>query len=212
MTARLRRMIASAGSSDYRREIHAYPKGGNAGMRRIFLVMATVLVLASAAPVVTAHAQQGYPGSTTSTAGESSSQVRDIGLERPGHPFTAEACGFQPGSTVNVSFNGGSAGTATVDSSGCVHVAGEVLAACPQVRINGIVFTGHTGANSIVNSGTGSNGASRTVTVKFNISCAAGSGTARTGANILRWVIAALALIAVGAFLIVADRRRAHRA
>lgn len=184
-------------------------------MRRtgVSIAFAVALVFCAVSPAVaqtttTACGQPGYPGCSTSTTSKGSSQVQGEGNVRPGQSKTFEACGFQPGSTASVTFNGQSAGTVTADSSGCVHVQADVLANCPAVRVNGVSFIARQGRNDAVVNGTGSNGASRSVDFVFTVTC---NGTARTGADTARWALFGLVLVLVGAAIVVlARRRRSH--
>lgn len=166
---------------------------------------------------------------TLSTTGPTSGSI-NAGTLGIGGTVSVDVCGFVPGSTVSLTFNGAPAGTATVGSNGCATitiqvvnpgtalgrpvfaVAGLQLAATGStVKINGQTFTGLPPGqtNTIVATGTGTNGAARTVSVFFTTSVGnATSPLVRTGAMILRWSLAALALIAVGALLVLADRRR----
>jgi hypothetical protein len=138
--------------------------------------------------------------------------------------------GADPDATLTL--NGTSAGTDVVapPNSGCISVtvsltsqgtglggarfaaAGLRLAATPpQVSIDGRTYNAQFGANTLSVFGESSFGGNLTVNHTFTIGAApAGTGGAlpRTGAMILRWTLAALALVAVGALLVFADRRR----
>ena len=192
-------------------------------MRRSFTVAvlsALLIVLGMSAAV--AQSDTTVPPATTTT-GAPTSQTISHGST---NPFVAESCGFSDGVTLQL--NGNAAGTDTVDSDGCSRqnvswtngtaAGAPVLAAAgvqlaqtgtPKVTIDGRVYNGVVGTNTLSVFGIGTNGANRTVTHTFTISGAAGSGgLPRTGALILRWSLAALALMAVGTLLVLADRRR----
>jgi hypothetical protein len=154
----------------------------------------------------TACGQAGYPGCSSSTTTGSNSSVQNEGTVRSGQTKTFESCGYQPGSTVNVSFNGQPAGTTTADSSGCVHVQVAALGQCRSVTVNGVAFTAKPGRNDVVAAGTGSNGASRTTDFFFSVNC--GQGTARTGTNVARWSMFGGILVLAGAAVVVAARQR----
>jgi hypothetical protein len=137
-----------------------------------------------------------------------------------------------PDPDANLTLNGNAAGTDVVSppGSGCISqvvqlvspgsalggarfaAAGLQLAAtAPQVSIDGRVYNAQFGTNSLAVFGQGTQGGNLTVIHTFQIATPAGTGTGalpRTGAMILRWTLAALALVAVGALLVFADRRR----
>lgn len=157
-----------------------------------------------------AGAATGYPpttgsGSATVTLGSST---------------TATACGFTPGSTVSISVNGASYGSATAGSTGCVSLTIGTQSANGVIQLNvdgGSFVTGRCGANSVVLTG------SQTFTLTVNIvggACTAAvvtpappaaappSGLAFTGADIAMTTIGGLLLIGAGSVLLVALRRR----
>ena len=94
------------------------------------------------------------------------------------------------------------------------------------VIIDGRSFPALVGGNSITATGIGPDGAPVTATATFTLPApgtggaggtggtggsaggGGGGGLPRTGAMILRWSLAALALLAVGTLLVLADRRR----
>jgi hypothetical protein len=193
------------------------------------LTFAASLALLFMAGTGIAMAQDTTVPPASSTTAAPSSQTTDAGTIPPGTSKAVDACGFAPGSTVHVTANGATWGDTTAGSDGCVHAtisvgtgtglgtrtfaaAGLQLAAARTftVTIGSVskTFAGNAQNNTVVFSGTGSNGAARTVTVVFDINATSGGGLARTGAMILRWSLAAAALIAVGSLLVLADRRR----
>ena len=202
-------------------------------MRKLIVFLALMCAgVAAAAPAFA----QGYPGDTSTTTPQSTSATVTLGTFGDGAVFTAEFCGFAPGVPVSITFNGATVGTFTAGSDGCVRLtirvledgvalAQPVIAAAglqlaqsgpqPRVSINGTEFNANRGTNTLVATGTGANGASRTVTVRFTLGAAdgagGGGGLARTGAMVLRWSLAGGALLAVGALLVLADRRRGTR-
>jgi hypothetical protein len=199
-------------------------------MRKILLAVA--LVAFFALPTAVAQAQTtsttcpGYPGCTTTTAAGPTSQTQQLGDHQQGDTFIIESCGFSQGVTLQL--NGNGAGDDTLNSAGCAQetvtivedgvglgaarfaAAGlHVAAPTPQVRIDGRLYTAKAGSNDLTVFGIGTNGANRTVHNLFNIAGRTGGGALpRTGAMILRWSLAALALMAVGTLLVLADRRR----
>jgi len=166
-------------------------------------------------------AQTGYPPTCN---------VADIpqgaGTHNVGETFqvvVSPSCVFTPGSTVAVSVNGTSVGTKTANASGFVSVTVRIVSATQLEIDDPISVVARCGANSVVATGSSQAAAGRgvTQTATFNINCGTaggggGSGAATsvkgsvafTGANIAKWAAVALALIGVGAVLVVADRRR----
>ncbi len=120
--------------------------------------------------------------------------------------------------------NGTSVGTKTADASGFISVTVRVVSATQLEIDDPISVVAHCGANSVVGTGPSrAPGMTITRTATFAINCGAagangggGGGAATsvkgsvafTGANIAKWAAVALALIGVGAGLVVADRRR----
>ena len=154
-------------------------------------------------------------------------------LVNVGDQVQGSACGFADG--VSREFNGTDAGDRPLDANGCYPVtirltralgtalggagfavAGLQLAQAdaPQVSINGQTFTARQGRNDLTIFGVSSSplNPDREVHLLFDIGrpsgAAAGGTLARTGATILRWSLAAFALLAVGTLLVLADRRR----
>jgi hypothetical protein len=163
-----------------------------------------------------AGAQTGYPpGACTATIGS-----QDAGSHAVGESFSIRltpTCIWDAGSAVGIVVNGQSVGTKAANADGTVTV--NVVVTSPTVlTINDPVnVTGHCGANTIVGTGKSSvaGGATVTQTASFTVVCptpaaqAVKARVAFTGANIARWGAIALALLAVGSLLVVADRRRA---
>jgi hypothetical protein len=195
-------------------------KRGQELMRRKVLHIAAVLavslggLLTLTAPA--AGAQTGYPpGVCNVTIGS-----QDAGTHAVGEAFSivlAPVCIWDPGSVVGIVVNGQSVGTKAASANGTVTV--NVVVASPTVlTINDPVnVAGHCGTNTVVGSGHSSaaGGATVTQTASFRVVCptpparAVQGRVAFTGANIARWGAIALALLAVGSLLVVADRRRA---
>jgi hypothetical protein len=200
-------------------------------MRKLIVVLGVMtLALMAAAPA----GAQTYPtGSTTPTTASPSSGSINAGTLGADGTVSVDVCGFVPGSTVSISLNGSPVTTATVGSNGCATITIQVVspgtalgravfaaaglrlaATSSSLKINGVTATGLPPGqqNTIAATGTGTNLASRTVNVFFTTSTgASGGGLPRTGAMILRWSLAALALIAVGGLLVLADRRRGRK-
>ena len=195
-------------------------------MRKILMTAALVAFLAL--PAAAVLAQEDYSGTTSSTDAARTTETQNFGTKNQGDTFTIESCGFSDG--VALQFNGTSIGDDTLNPAGCatqtvtivedgvaagtarLAAAGLQLAqTTPRVSIDGRVFAARSGSNNLAVFGTGTNGAERTVNNLFTIAGGAGGGGGalpRTGAMILRWSLAALALLAVGTLLVLADRRR----
>jgi hypothetical protein len=207
--------------------------------RRAFAlaVVAVALVLtAPAAMAQTATTCPGYPGCTTTTTPQPTTAVVDLGLKPLGARFTVSECGFAPATVVRFVVNNVVISPDVVaDGNGCVAETFEIsptlvafgraggmrmLAATGlaagnnvQVRVNGQAITvGPIGSVVTSNaSGTGSNGAARTVQVKFTVvkpGTVDRSGLARTGTTIVRWSPLGAGLIAIGYLLVLVTRRR----
>lgn len=194
----------------------------------IVLLGAVALAVMAAAPA----GAQTYPtGSTTSTTAAPSSGSINAGTLGSGGTTSVDVCGFVPGSTVSISLNGKPVTTATVASNGCATVTIQVVSAgtalgravfaaaglhlaatASSVKINGVSATGLPPGqqNTITATGTGTNLASRTVSVFFTTSSSSAGGLPRTGAMILRWSLAGLGLIVIGGLLVLANRRRTN--
>ena len=162
----------------------------------------------------------GYPGPTTTVAPAPTTHRQDEGALVAGTSTQFDDCGFTPGSAVAVTFNGQAAGSATADSSGCVHIP-VVTGANGSVTVNGRAFAAQATGNEVTATGVGSNGAGRTFTNTFAV-VLGGSAVRvggvdrarllpRTGVAILRWVLVASALVALGAGMVLAERRRLAR-
>ena len=144
------------------------------------------------------------------TSANPKARNNDRGVLVGGTKFNNEVCGFQPNSTVTVTFNGTNVEQQTTDANGCARQVVET--SCPPAAtIDGHRFDAKAAdENRLVVSGTGADGQPLSQTDTFGVRCVGGK-SAFTGANVLRWTIAALVLIAIGALFVVADRRRGHR-
>jgi hypothetical protein len=166
--------------------------------------MRFVKVLAAATALLAVTAVPGfaqYPGTTSTTLAPTS---QTLGTLAVGAETTVLSCGFQPG-TVSVSVNGQAPVADTADADGCARTAVAVLSSS-QVRVEGATRSATCTDDAISVSGTGATGGARTVTTSFAIACS--DGLPRTGAMILRWSLGGGALLAVGALLVLAARRR----
>ncbi len=189
-------------------------------MRRMIPAMITLVmgaVLGAMAPA--ASAQTGYPPPACSPA----DTVIDAGTHAVGETFTirlAPLCLWDPGSAVATTVNGQSVGTKVADAGGGINVAVTVVSATQLSIDDPVVVAGRCGGNNASGVGPSATaGASVRATANFSIRCegaaaaprparAARSGVAFTGANVLRWGAVALALLGVGAVLVIGARRR----
>lgn len=149
------------------------------------------------------------PGATTTTL-VSTGGTQVVGQVNVGGSFTREVCGFAPGTQVTVSLNGGGVLTKTADANGCLQTTVAVLSET-QVRVGDTTAPARCGTNSLVATGAGAGGAQVTQTVTFTVVCpaaAARGGVAFTGANVARWAGLGAALVAIGALVVLAARRR----
>lgn len=184
------------------------------------LVAAAVFLVAPAAP-----AQTGYPpGLCTAVVG-----TQNVGSVSVGQTFVlqvAPTCLFTPGTAVTVTVNGVDIPGKIAQPGGFVLVTITVVSAT-QLSVDDPVLTpAICGVNSVTARGASNTaqGGISTQTATFTLNCpatAAATGTptagaatpvagrlSLTGANSLRFVAIALALMVTGAFALVATRRR----
>jgi len=226
-------------------------------MRRMLPLVVIATSLLTTLSMSAASAQTGYPPpSTTSTTAPPTEATINIGVVISGGHLSAEACGFTTGTVVRLVLNGVFLGQGTTDSRGCLGVGIDVVGgggiagalrqapllaavgvrsirlaadSAPEVIINGIRAKAHDFGeqNTLVVSGTGENGAARTVNILFTITKptdkvlgssetntngattnnGSQSGFARTGLEVLRLTFVGIALIALGWFLVQRRRR-----
>ena len=203
-------------------------------LRRAAVLVAVGCALVLSAPAALAQTSP-YPGNPTTTTPQPTSAFIDLGLKPLGAKFTVSECGFAPGTPVRFVVNNVVISPDVVaDPNGCVsesfdisptlvalgHTGLRMLAATGlaagsnvQVRVNGQAITvGPIGSVVTSNaSGTGSNGAARTVQVKFTVvkpGTVSPSGLARTGTTVVRWSPLGAGLLAVGYLLMLVTRRR----
>ncbi len=113
------------------------------------------------------------------------------------------------------------AGAGTSLGGAFFAVVGLQAQTSTAVSIDGRVLPANVGQNTLVNRGENINGGTHTVTTPVLVGAAqtgttggtggainTGGGLVRTGSMILRWTLAAAALMAIGVLLVVADRRR----
>ena len=180
-------------------------------MRRVILLGGLVVLLAaSAGPALAQTTTTGYvPAgcSGTTNLGSAAPGGTISGTVGPQCPFTG---------AVNMSVNGGAAGTKTPNSGGGVTVNLLVQSTTSGQLNDPVAVTLHTGTNTITATGQTSNGSTATVSGTFTVTAATtttapappSSTVAFTGANVLRWSLAALALIGIGVLFVMGSRRR----
>lgn len=205
-------------------------------LRRVAALTIVAGALVLSAPAALAQTSP-YPGNPTTTTPQPTSAVVDLGLKPLGAKFSVSECGFLPGSTVRFVVNNVVISPDVVaDSNGCVIESFEISPTLVAlggglrmfaatglaignnvlVRVNGQpIRVGPIGSVVTSNAGgTGSNGASRNVQVKFTVvkpgtvDSSGISGIARTGTTIVRWSPLGAGLLAVGYLLVLATRRR----
>lgn len=170
-------------------------------MRRALL--AVIVGLAFVVPAAPAFAQ--------TSGGSGTPTVVNCGSAAVGATDSCTIGGFPPGATVTVTVNGTGGLTKTADSSGNIHITIQITSQTTGILGDPVNVTIQCGTNTIVATGGGV-----TQTGTFTETCPAAtpvtaaptSNVAFTGANILRWTLAAAALLAIGAFMVWASRRR----
>src|SRR5205807_4228688 len=141
---------------------------------------------------------QAYPGNG-----------QNCGTAAVGQTVGCNFGGFPPGSEVTVTVNGTGNLTKTADSAGNIHITITLTSQTSGVLGDPVNITVQCGTNTIVATG---GGVTRTGT--FTESCPAAapaaaptSNVAFTGANIMRWSLAAAALLGIGALMVWGSRR-----
>jgi len=193
-------------------------------MRRTFSVAALVAFAGSAALLLAPPAMAqtaGYPPTCNPA-----DIPQDAGSHNVGDTFQVRLeppCVFTPGREVAVSVNGTKVGKKTADASGFVTVTVRAVSATEFSIEDPVSVVARCGNNSAVGNGpSAAAGTNVTQTANFRLVCPGVPGggpvtpvkgsVAFTGANIAKWAAVALALIGVGAVLVVADRRRGRKA
>jgi len=200
-------------------------------MKRVMLLAIGAALLLPAAPAVAQTPSTEYPpGPCTAENTSQNLGTFQIGNTVTG-PLTPSPCAFVPGSAVAMAVNGAGAGTKAANGSGGVFVSLQINSATSGLLNDPVTVPLRCGANTITASGqtlggvTGQGGnitggptpnGPATVTGHFTVVCpgaaaAAPSAAGRvafTGANILRWSMAAAALIAIGILFMLGSRRR----
>jgi hypothetical protein len=165
------------------------------------VVFSTVLFMGAAA-----QAQTGYPPGTSVPPPCVAGNV-NAGTVAVGQTITFTLCGDFTG-TVAVSVNGAVVLTKTATGGAVVVVVTIISPTVAQVEdpVNAAIVCGN---NVVSATGPGTPGLS---TGNFNLACTTTtttkSGLAFTGTNVLRSLLIALALIVLGALLVVFQRRR----
>jgi hypothetical protein len=195
-------------------------------MRRTQVLAALVgLVSFLALLAPAASAQTGYPpGPCTATTG-----TLDVGVVTVGQHFVvqvAPTCVFTVGASVTVTVNGVNIPGKVANANGFVLVDITVVSATQLSVDDPVITPAVCGVNTVKASGPSSTaqGGAATQTATFTLNCPAAAAAAApsastaaspiqsrlslTGANTLRFVAIALALVGVGSMAVVATRRR----
>ncbi len=159
-----------------------------------------------------AQAQTGYPPGTTTLPICEVGNV-DAGIVAVGQTVTFTLCGgFAPGASVNVTVNGVAALTKTANNGGFVVVVVTVTSQTVLAVGDPVNVAAVCGTNTVVATGPQAGGGTGSSTGIFRLVCTSTTtteeGLAFTGANVLRALLIALALIVVGALLVFFQRRR----
>ncbi|NNN21391.1 MAG: hypothetical protein HKL80_05235 [Acidimicrobiales bacterium] len=161
----------------------------------------------------TTSTSSGYPGPTTSTTLGPNTMVIQQGSFTSGKVINIQSSGYAPGSTVAITLNGVSLGTAVADASGTVTetiTVDTVTSTGGTVSINGKTYNVSLTNNNLTVVGSAPNSTQLTVQNIFGLTSSSG-GLAFTGINVLRWSIVIVALLVIGGGLIVFERRRSSR-
>jgi hypothetical protein len=129
-----------------------------------------------------------------------------------GQTVTFTLCGdFAPGASVTVTVNGVLAITKT-PTNGAVVVVVTVVSQTLLAVDDPVNVAAVCGINTVTATGATATGGTGNSTGTFNLLCTSTTttkgGLAFTGANVMRFVLAALALIVIGALLVFFQRRR----
>ena len=173
-------------------------------MRRAIVSAALGLAVSAAFVVPAAPALAQTGGSGTGT-------VAGCGTRSVGQTFTCDLAGFSPNADVTKSVNGTGNLTGKANASGIVHFTIVVLSQTAGTLDDPVNVTLQCGTNTLAATGGGVTGSGT-----FTLSCPAvtvpaaqpTSNVAFTGANVLRWSLAAVALMGIGALFILGSRRR----
>jgi hypothetical protein len=154
--------------------------------------------LASASP---AFGQAGGSGTPTS---------QNFGTVGVGGTVAGDLCGFKPGASETTSVNGTGNLAGTVGANGCKHFTVKINSQTSGSLDDPVNVTLQCGTNTVTTtSGGGSSSGTFTLTCAAATPAAAPTSTvAFTGANILRWSLAAAVLLGIGALMVWGTRRR----
>ncbi|MBV8982265.1 MAG: hypothetical protein JO086_15285 [Acidimicrobiia bacterium] len=170
-------------------------------MRRALL--AVVVGLAFVVPAAPALAQ--------TSGGSGTPTVVSCGSATTGGTISCNIGGFPAGATVTVFVNGTGGLTKTADGSGVIHVTIQITSQTAGLLGDPVNVTLVCGTNTITATG---GGVTQSGTFTNNcpaatpVAAAPTSNVAFTGANILRWTLAAAALLGIGALMVWGSRRR----
>lgn len=156
----------------------------------------------------------GYPpGSTTTVGAPCIGSGASVGSVAVGSVVTFSICGpFTNGGSVNVAVNGRQAVTKQASTAGTISIVLRITSKSVAEVDDPVNVAINCGANTVSANGPAFNGGTATQIGAFSLNCGSttATGLAFTGANVLKGLGAALALIVVGAFLVVTQRRRSR--
>ncbi len=187
-------------------------------MRRTFSIAALMAVLSGAAMLIApaASAQTGYPPPPCTPL----DGTQYAGAFQIGETFTealTPVCLFTPGADITVTVNGQSVTPPpkAAEANGSVNVTVFVESATSLLIDDPVRVSSRCGGNVIVATGPSQVArANVTQTATFDVLCpgavprAVQGRVAFTGANVTIMAAVALALVGIGALLVVANRRR----
>ncbi len=187
-------------------------------MRRTFSIAALMAVLSGAAMLIApaASAQTGYPPPPCTPL----DGTQYAGAFQIGETFTealTPVCLFTPGADITVTVNGQSVTPPpkAAEANGSVNVTVFVESATSLLIDDPVRVSSRCGGNVIVATGPSQVArANVTQTATFDVLCpgavprAVQGRVAFTGANVTIMAAVALALVGIGAVLVVANRRR----
>ncbi len=178
-----------------------------------------VLVLGVSGLLIALPGTAGAAGSTSPTTGatptscSSSTTINLTAASTSAAPATTSVsatCAFAPGATVSISFLGATQSATADPTTGILTL--NLSATDPALSVNGGAFQTTTlGVTTITATGNNTSGGTNTATFLVDLvnPSSNGNGLAFTGADLAALIGAALALILMGAGVVIFTRRRA---
>ncbi|GEM_PF-6631426 len=184
--------------------------------RAMFLVgLGFLFAATTAAPALAQTTPTYQPGGCGTTT--------NLGSTAPGGTVSGTmGSGCQFTGAVTMSVNGANGGTKTPNAGGGVNVNIQIVSTTQGLLNDPVAVPVQVGSNTVTATGPTARGTATvtgtfTVTAQTTTTAAAGGGgttnppsstVAFTGANILRWSLAAVALLGLGALMVWGSRRR----